>query len=54
MKFILGKTWQSKIDDLRKQLQEKGTFAIIVPALDNVACETIIQLIIFKLYISYK
>ncbi|RDD39589.1 Xaa-Pro aminopeptidase 1 [Trichoplax sp. H2] len=35
--FYTGRSWKSKIDELRGQLRAKGTFAIIVPALDNVA-----------------
>ena len=35
----VGKCWQDKVEDVRKELKEKSASFLVVTALDEVACE---------------
>ena len=56
MKFLLfmflmynlytGKTWQIKIQELQDKLKEKDCYGVVVAALDEVACNSVIYLLV--------
>ena len=42
MFYVLGKSWQEKIRELRENLKKKRAYALVVTALDEVACKCIV------------
>ena len=48
--FLPGKSWQDKVRELRETLRKKKAYALVVTALDEIACEF---LYIFTLTIEY-
>ena len=44
--FYAGKTWQIKIQELQDKLKEKGCYGVVVAALDEVACESVIYFLV--------
>lgn len=41
-----GKTWQIKIQELQDKLKEKDCYGVVVAALDEVACNSVIYLLV--------
>lgn len=39
----VGRTWQNKIEDVRKQMKENKSSVLVVTALDEVACEFLVH-----------
>jgi len=40
--YILGKKWSEKVKEVRVAMEKAGAIAVIVTALDEVACEFIV------------
>lgn len=42
--FTLGKRWQDKVKDVRVELKKKQATAVVLQALDEIACKLIYNL----------
>lgn len=41
MNIIVGKSWEEKVEEIRKKMKEENCCVLVATALDEVACQSV-------------